>query len=180
MATKILLMLDDFIQSNLVLDQQCNFDIQLINVLLSHFVLSDLLNDRLSHTLELDFLIEVKVTVIEQMNKVLDCVDRRILAGCETLVCFSLQATSNKALDLDDLFHVLLEETLLLAKFGTNKRRFRSGLNSDDRLFLVVQLGQEHTDVITEQNRAGQSLKFDDLGSMVLKAVQESTSFLSL
>ena len=48
MTAKVFLVLDDFIEGDLVLDQKCDFDIKLIDVLLGELVLSDLLDDRLA------------------------------------------------------------------------------------------------------------------------------------
>ena len=47
MATKMFLMPNNFIQGNLVLYEKGNFNVELIDILLSHFVLTYVLNDGL-------------------------------------------------------------------------------------------------------------------------------------
>ena len=77
--------------------------------------------------------VEVKIIVVEQMNKVLDRRHRRVLAVSEALVSFSLLSASDEALDLDDLLHILFEETLFLSELCTNKRCLCSGFKCNDR-----------------------------------------------
>ena len=48
MATKMLLVLDDFIEGDLVLDEKGNLDVELVDVLLSKLVLSHVLDNGLS------------------------------------------------------------------------------------------------------------------------------------
>ena len=51
-ASVVLLMLDNFVQGNLVLHKQSNLDVELVDVLLGKFVLSYVLDNSLSQTLE--------------------------------------------------------------------------------------------------------------------------------
>lgn len=51
-ASIMFLMLDNLIQSDLVLYKQSNLDVELINILLGELVLSHMLDNRLSQTLE--------------------------------------------------------------------------------------------------------------------------------
>lgn len=48
MTAKVLLMFDDLIKSDFVLDEKCDFDVELVNVLFGELVLSDLMNYGLS------------------------------------------------------------------------------------------------------------------------------------
>jgi hypothetical protein len=52
MASEVLLMLDNFIQSDLVLDKESDLDIELIDVLLSKLVLTNLVDNGLPQALE--------------------------------------------------------------------------------------------------------------------------------
>ncbi len=52
-ATKVLLVLDDLVQRDLVLHKQRNLDVELIDVLLCELVLAHVLDNSLPKTLEL-------------------------------------------------------------------------------------------------------------------------------
>lgn len=52
MTSEVLLVLDDFIQSDFVLDQERNLDIKLVDILFGKLVLSYMLNHCLPQTLE--------------------------------------------------------------------------------------------------------------------------------
>ena len=47
MATEMFLMFDHFIQSDFVLDEECNLDIKLCDILVRHFVLPNVLHNGL-------------------------------------------------------------------------------------------------------------------------------------
>src|SRR2546423_11400327 len=128
MTTKVFLMLNDFIESNLVLDEKSNFDIELINVLLRHFILPNMLYNCLSQSFEFNFFVKIEITVIEEVHKILDGPHRRVLSIRQTLVRFSLLSSSNETLELNHFFHVLIEISLLFGKFCTNEHALRSGL----------------------------------------------------
>lgn len=53
MATEMSLVLYDFVKSDLIPDEEGNLDVELIDVLLSHLILADVLNNRLPQALEL-------------------------------------------------------------------------------------------------------------------------------
>ena len=99
-------MFDDFIQCDLILHQEGNLDIELTDILLSKFVLSNLLHNNLSQALKLDFLIKIEVAVVQKMDETFHCSHGRVFTAGEALVCLALNSPSYKALCLDDLLHI--------------------------------------------------------------------------
>ncbi|KAI6756601.1 hypothetical protein HG530_011199 [Fusarium avenaceum] len=125
----VVLMSHNFVECDLVLDQKSDFDIELIDVVLKHLVLSYLLDYSLADTLKLDFFVEVKIAVIEKVDKVLDSANRRVLASGQALVSLSLNLGTDKALDLDDLLHILVVEALLLLEASPDHEPSGRGLD---------------------------------------------------
>lgn len=79
-----------------------------------------------------DLLIEIEITIIKEMNEVLDGPNRRVLATSQALVRFALLPASNEALDLDDLLHVLFVVLLLFSKPVPDELSSRQGLEVND------------------------------------------------
>ena len=119
-TTEVSLMFDYFIKGDLVLDQECNLDIQLGDVLICHFILANLLDYSFAHSLELNFLVKVEVTVIEKMYEAFQSAHWRVLARCKTLVSLPLDFGTHDTLDLDDLLHVLTEKLLLFCESSSD------------------------------------------------------------
>ncbi len=124
MPAKIVLVLDHLVERDLVFHQKSNLDVQLVDVLFERLVLTNLMADCLAQPLKLDLFVEVEITVIEQVDEILDSVDWRVLSGCEAFVGLSLKLGANETLDFDHLLHVLVVMPLLLLEFRPDDEGF--------------------------------------------------------
>ena len=79
-----------------------------------------MLNDGFAQSLELDLLVEVKVTVIQQVHKAFQSTNWWVLAIGQTLVSLTLNPCANNALDLHYLLHVLSEVSFLFGEARSN------------------------------------------------------------
>ncbi|KAI6764832.1 hypothetical protein HG531_012719 [Fusarium graminearum] len=183
----IVLMSDDFIQGDLVLDQKSNLDVELINIVLKHLVLSDLLDNGLADTLKLDFLVEVKVAIVQKVDKVLDSIHRRVLSGGQALVGLSLNLGANETLDLDDLLHLshdILnsgtfhhgpEDALKIHDLGS----MRVELLKESFVLLAVQeSSDDNCNSLSFKHSSDKSLEINDCGFILLERI-ESISHIS-
>jgi hypothetical protein len=84
------------------------------------------------------------------MNKVLDSRNRRVLSACQTLIRLTLLSSTNETLNLDDLFHVLPVELLLLGVLLANNQTTCKCLKLCDSLVVLLELSELYTDIHAE------------------------------
>ena len=86
-----------------ILDDECNLDIELAQVVLERLVLADTLNDLLPEPLNLDLLLEVCLGVVQEVNEILDGTYANIRPQRELPILLAGLLSAVQRLDLDDL-----------------------------------------------------------------------------
>ena len=106
---KFFTMGNHILQRDLVLHQQSDFDIHEVEVVLQLLVGTDEGDDLLAHLHEIKFLLEVLITLVQEVDKLSDHNHRRVLSIDESLVVITSFVGPNESLDFDNVIYMVSE-----------------------------------------------------------------------